>query len=909
MQSRLRLFWPTVICLFAFVSTGTAQLAWPSPGVAIVSYPSYELLYGPYPLPEGKNGILVQLHDENPTADQPELIEYTFNQDGTLADSLRIPVDVTDLSVIGWMITEDNHRLLALTDDTELLKLVKLTNEMDTVWTVDYTDSGYTYFQLTQLVETPYGYMVLTKETMHRLRCLAFTHESELMFSDIVLTPYWLVNFKCRLLDSGVNVWAEIHNGTQYQMTQVEIDPETGDYDSWIISDGDLNYNDFSISDSYVVVLASDTYQYQNLHAQLYDLHGSLMDTTNLALNGQYGEIHGTSGDRFFIETFRHAWVSAFDIENGEFVAAWDTTVQASYRFCPDSSGGGYGLTMGNHIIRYDADGVQLWDKDFTLICRYNVMVRGDALVGYRRDSDPYFLLEADTGDTLVTGFHWTGTRYVEVHEPAFSTAPDHGIRALWWVTPDQYAHPDESIALATRTISWDGSPGETIELPYPDEGQPYLAVHTKQNGASWYGGSHLYALDENGEPLLDEPVPLCTNGNSCSVIDLDELESTGELVALTRIQWDRYLAKYDDSGDQTVSLQNLYFHSYHFGENYFVYDSQSEDETGIAFINLENWTHHQLGGGMGYHLAVSEPEIDGTQTPVFLRYIADFSQDYEYTVGHVAIEHYSSQGDLVLQSTLLDSIVGTWTPGGEYDPPYYYGPDVTGAINDSAILLLFISEYTEYIQSFSLEGVPLSDPIQAPAQGYHFHFDIYPYKDTFWIKHYDTAWLVYNDLTPVEGFEEGILFAEPSNRVYNDLLFLADDGDLMLPWRITNEQFNTCCIGLQRLNHPVYDSAPERMIKPEPSSYLLVSAWPNPFNSSVRIAVDLSGRVFLDLSVYDILGRRVVQLADQSYQAGTHSFVWAGKGVNGLPVASGSYFVQVTSGKQKAVRKIQLVK
>jgi len=93
------------------------------------------------------------------------------------------------------------------------------------------------------------------------------------------------------------------------------------------------------------------------------------------------------------------------------------------------------------------------------------------------------------------------------------------------------------------------------------------------------------------------------------------------------------------------------------------------------------------------------------------------------------------------------------------------------------------------------------------------------------------------------------------------------------------------------------------------PRQFTLVQAWPNPFNSGTMVAVHLPERGDLHVRVYDLLGRRVTQLAAGVYGAGEHRLVWQGRDDSGRPVASGVYFIQGEFGGLQEVRRIVLMR
>ncbi len=88
------------------------------------------------------------------------------------------------------------------------------------------------------------------------------------------------------------------------------------------------------------------------------------------------------------------------------------------------------------------------------------------------------------------------------------------------------------------------------------------------------------------------------------------------------------------------------------------------------------------------------------------------------------------------------------------------------------------------------------------------------------------------------------------------------------------------------------------------PKEFSLIPAYPNPFNRSTVIRVELPEASRLELTVYNILGARVAELATNTFSAGRHSFVFDAAGL-----ASGIYFIRATvPGKMNAVGKALLL-
>jgi 1,4-alpha-glucan branching enzyme len=92
------------------------------------------------------------------------------------------------------------------------------------------------------------------------------------------------------------------------------------------------------------------------------------------------------------------------------------------------------------------------------------------------------------------------------------------------------------------------------------------------------------------------------------------------------------------------------------------------------------------------------------------------------------------------------------------------------------------------------------------------------------------------------------------------------------------------------------------------PSEYVLEQNYPNPFNPSTVIRFALPRSEYVRLAVYDLLGKEIAVLREGVVEAGRHTVSWDGKG-SAAPVASGVYFVRLTTPGFSAVRRAVLVR
>ncbi len=80
------------------------------------------------------------------------------------------------------------------------------------------------------------------------------------------------------------------------------------------------------------------------------------------------------------------------------------------------------------------------------------------------------------------------------------------------------------------------------------------------------------------------------------------------------------------------------------------------------------------------------------------------------------------------------------------------------------------------------------------------------------------------------------------------------------------------------------------------PVEFSLHDNYPNPFNPSTTISYSIPEDAGVSIGVYDILGRHVVQLMDDSQPMGNYSVVWKGTNSEGQAVGSGVYFYRINA-------------
>jgi photosystem II stability/assembly factor-like uncharacterized protein len=167
-------------------------------------------------------------------------------------------------------------------------------------------------------------------------------------------------------------------------------------------------------------------------------------------------------------------------------------------------------------------------------------------------------------------------------------------------------------------------------------------------------------------------------------------------------------------------------------------------------------------------------------------------------------------------------------------------------------------------------------------------------------------------------GFE---ILRSPQNdsEVWNKIGFVPGHGTTTEPksYSFTNENVNTG-IYKYRLKQIDFDGSftysDEIEVEADfsPKEFVLYQNYPNPFNPSTKIKYTIPAspksspkeRTFVQLIVYDLLGRDVAVLVNEEMQHGAYETVF-----DGSNLSSGVYFYRLTAGEFSETKKLVLLK
>ena len=93
------------------------------------------------------------------------------------------------------------------------------------------------------------------------------------------------------------------------------------------------------------------------------------------------------------------------------------------------------------------------------------------------------------------------------------------------------------------------------------------------------------------------------------------------------------------------------------------------------------------------------------------------------------------------------------------------------------------------------------------------------------------------------------------------------------------------------------------------PSQYTVYQNYPNPFNPVTTLRYDLPENGLVNITIYDMLGREVKTLINQTQDAGYRSIIWDATNDYGKPVSAGIYLYQIQAGEYMQTKKMVLLK
>ena len=93
------------------------------------------------------------------------------------------------------------------------------------------------------------------------------------------------------------------------------------------------------------------------------------------------------------------------------------------------------------------------------------------------------------------------------------------------------------------------------------------------------------------------------------------------------------------------------------------------------------------------------------------------------------------------------------------------------------------------------------------------------------------------------------------------------------------------------------------------PTEFALRQNYPNPFNPVTTLRYDIPENSHVTITIYDMLGRNIKKLINQTQDAGYKSVIWNATNDYGKPVSAGIYLYQIHAGEYMQTKKMVLLK
>jgi hypothetical protein len=163
----------------------------------------------------------------------------------------------------------------------------------------------------------------------------------------------------------------------------------------------------------------------------------------------------------------------------------------------------------------------------------------------------------------------------------------------------------------------------------------------------------------------------------------------------------------------------------------------------------------------------------------------------------------------------------------------------------------------------------------------------------------------------PQDSFGNVISSASDSMKIYNrpDLVQGIWNYNFITEDRSNGIHNPAYTVALLRASIASITTSVEKSDAGVPGTFTLNQNYPNPFNPTTKISFSLPLRAIVRLEIFDILGKQVATLLNESMEAGNWNINWNGFDRTGRHVSSGVYFYRLEAGNFSSVKKMVLLK
>ncbi len=161
------------------------------------------------------------------------------------------------------------------------------------------------------------------------------------------------------------------------------------------------------------------------------------------------------------------------------------------------------------------------------------------------------------------------------------------------------------------------------------------------------------------------------------------------------------------------------------------------------------------------------------------------------------------------------------------------------------------------------------------------------------------------------------LLSAKPTDKVAQSKFFEVDSNKVLNEYNLfafTSPVFRIYDSVFQVAGISAAVSAVNNTSVSVAKGFSLDQNYPNPFNPSTTIHFNVGKRAKVSVVLFDITGKQVTTLVNDSKEAGSYNVRWNGTSGNGISVASGTYFCRMLAtaddgSKTVETKRMALVK
>ena len=161
-------------------------------------------------------------------------------------------------------------------------------------------------------------------------------------------------------------------------------------------------------------------------------------------------------------------------------------------------------------------------------------------------------------------------------------------------------------------------------------------------------------------------------------------------------------------------------------------------------------------------------------------------------------------------------------------------------------------------------------------------------------------------------GFEiqRSVVSSQQSGNVWSKIGFVEGNGTTNAPksYSFTDKSANgKTSYRLKQIDRDgkfEYSQTVEVTVASAPKEFALEQNYPNPFNPTTMISFQIPVSNHVSLKVFDMLGKEVATLVNETKETGLYSAK-----VDGTKLSSGIYFYKLQSGNLIAVKKLTIMK